>query len=71
MPGCKGICTRYKAKRGSTKLGWYRQGFKRCQLCEIFIKWNDGLHCPCCGSRLRTKPRNRKYKEQLREQLTQ
>ncbi|MEW5841150.1 MAG: hypothetical protein AB1753_09120, partial [Thermoproteota archaeon] len=38
---------------------------KRCQICEIFIKW-DGLWCPCCGYRLRTKPRNLKYKAKLR-----
>ncbi len=26
----------------------------------------DGLWCPCCGYRLRTKPRNIKYKQKLR-----
>jgi DNA-directed RNA polymerase subunit RPC12/RpoP len=26
----------------------------------------DGLWCPCCGYRLRTKPRNLKYKAKLR-----
>ncbi|MDQ3851427.1 MAG: hypothetical protein M3299_01175 [Thermoproteota archaeon] len=26
-------------------------------MCELFIKW-DGLWCPCCGCRLRTKPKN-------------
>lgn len=40
-------------------------GQKRCQICEIFIKW-DGLWCLCCGYRLRTKPRNLKYKAKLR-----
>jgi hypothetical protein len=29
------------------------------------MKW-DGLWCPCCGYRLRTKPRNLKYKAKLR-----
>ena len=28
-----------------------------CQGCEIFIKW-DGLQYPCCGNRLRLRPRN-------------
>ncbi|MFQ5941090.1 MAG: hypothetical protein ACE5KA_05260 [Nitrososphaerales archaeon] len=61
---CKGICVRYKAQKpvGS---GRYASGQKRCQICEIFIKW-DGLWCPCCGYRLRTKPRNLKYKAKLR-----
>jgi hypothetical protein len=30
------------------------------------MKW-DGLWCPCCGYRLRSKPRNVKYKTKLRE----
>ncbi|MDP8888979.1 MAG: hypothetical protein M3M89_05055, partial [Thermoproteota archaeon] len=59
-----GICIRHKAQKpvGS---GRYASGQKRCQICEIFIKW-DGLWCPCCGYRLRTKPRNLKYKAKLR-----
>ena len=28
----------------------------------------DELWCPCCGYRLRTKPRHSKYKAKLREQ---
>jgi hypothetical protein len=61
---CKGICIRHKAQKpvGS---GRYASGQKRCQICEIFVKW-DGLWCPCCGYRLRTKPRNLKYKAKLR-----
>ena len=63
---CKGICTRYKAKKPSG-IGRYASGQRRCQICEIFIKW-EGNWCPCCGYRLRTKPRNLKYKAILREQ---
>jgi len=61
---CKGRCIRHKAQKpvGS---GRYSMGQKRCQICELFIKW-DGLWCPCCGYRLRTKPRNLKYKAKLR-----
>ena len=61
---CKGICVRHKAQKpvGS---GRYASGQKRCQICEIFIKW-DGLWCPCCGYRLRTRPRNLSYKAKLR-----
>src|SRR6266496_904761 len=61
---CKGICIRHKAQKpvGS---GRYATGQKRCQICELFIGW-DGLWCPCCGYRLRTKPRNLKYKAKLR-----
>ena len=48
-----------------TGVGRYANGQKRCQICDIFIQW-DGLWCPYCGYRLRTKPRNLKYKEKLK-----
>lgn len=32
-------------------------GTKRCARCEIFLRW-DGIHCPCCGVRLGTKPKS-------------
>jgi predicted amidophosphoribosyltransferase len=60
---CKGICVRHKAKK-PVGTGRYSTGQKRCQVCEIFITW-DGLWCPCCGYRLRTRPRNLKYKAKL------
>ena len=58
---CKGICMRHKA------CFRYATGNKRCQICEIFIKW-DGLWCPCCGYRLRNGPRSFKFKAKLRKQ---
>ena len=64
---CKGICTRYKAQK-PVGTGRYASGQRRCQICEIFIKW-EGLWCPCCGYRLRTKPRNLKYKAKLRARV--
>ncbi len=67
MMACKGICSKYKAKSSGTgnKLGKYANGQFRCQQCEIFIKW-EGRYCPCCGVRLRTKPRNKIYKALLK-----
>jgi hypothetical protein len=61
---CKGVCVRHKAQkpRGT---GRYSIGQKRCQICELYLKW-DGFWCPCCGYRLRTRPRNLKYKARLR-----
>ena len=61
---CKGICIRHKAS-GPISSGRYATGQKRCQICEIFIKW-DGLWCPCCGYRLRIRPRLFKHKAKLR-----
>jgi hypothetical protein len=61
---CKGICVRHKALK-PMGAGRYSTGQKRCQVCETFLKW-DGLICPCCGYKLRTTPRNLKYKAKLR-----
>jgi len=61
---CKGICVRHKALK-PRGIGRYSTGQKRCQICETFLKW-DGLWCPCCGYRLRTRPRNLKLKTELR-----
>ncbi|PWU80605.1 MAG: hypothetical protein DLM72_11330 [Candidatus Nitrosopolaris wilkensis] len=60
---CKGICVRHKALK-PVGIGRYSTGQKRCQICEIFLKW-DGLWCPCCGYKLRTRPRNLKFKNRL------
>ncbi len=59
---CKGICIRHRAQRPAVSFGRYAAGQK--QVCSIFIKW-DGLWCPCCGCRIRTKPRNSKFKQRL------
>ena len=64
---CKGICARYKATTPASR-GRYIHGQKRCQICEVFVVF-DGLWCPCCGYRLRTKPRNKRYKNKYKEQL--
>ena len=47
---CKGICIHYKTS------GRYGDGHKRCQVCNIFIKW-EGVRCPCCRYKLRTRPK--------------
>jgi len=61
---CKGICVRHRAMK-PVGTGRYSIGQKRCQVCELFIKW-DGFWCPCCGYRLRTRPRNMKFKAEMR-----
>jgi hypothetical protein len=64
---CKGICVRHKAMKPVAN-GRYSTGQKRCQICEIFLTW-DGLWCPCCGYRLRTRPRNSKFKAEVRSSI--
>jgi hypothetical protein len=61
---CKGICIRHRAQRPASYFGRYATGQKRCQVCSIFIKW-DGLRCPCCGCKVRTRPRYSKSKKEL------
>ena len=60
---CRGICSSHRAMRPSSGRR-YLTGQKHCQACEIFIKW-QGFFCPCCGCRLRNKPRNKKYRYNL------
>jgi len=62
---CKGICIQYKTT-GNSNDGLYKNGNKRCQICDIFIKW-DGVYCSCCGQKLRTNPRRKQLKEKLRD----
>ena len=61
---CKSICVKYEAT-GSILGGRYYTGQSRCQVCEIWVRW-DGVWCPCCGQRLRKKPRNSTFKTTLR-----
>ena len=59
---CNGICKNHKSNRpGKSR---YASGLKRCNSCNVFIQWK-GLWCPCCGSKLRVRPRNSKNKEKL------
>lgn len=66
---CKGVCDRYKAQKPQSG-SRYAQGQKRCQTCSIYITW-EGIWCPCCTYRLRSKPRGKVYKEKLRARLEQ
>jgi len=61
---CNGICHRYKAN-GLPKEGRYKNGQKRCLICDIYIIW-EGLWCPCCGNRIRSNPRGSAAKKRLR-----
>jgi len=61
---CRGICERYKFVRND-KAGKqvYLDGAKRCNsFCMMFIRY-EGIFCPCCGMKLRSRPRNKHGKE--------
>jgi len=63
---CKGICKRYEAKRPIEGNNRYSIGQKRCNKCDVFTEW-EGVRCPCCGSVLRTRPRNSRHRMKLME----
>ena len=56
MGVCKGVCvSKYDPPKGKRT---YVHGGKRCTNCMTFIKW-EGIHCPCCGTKLRIRIRSR------------
>ena len=66
---CKGICKRPEFQNLTRGFGKsrYTNGQKRCQICDCYMQIGDALRCPCCNYKLRSKPRNGKYKEQFHE----
>ena len=52
---CRGLCDRIQSKSFGNNHK-YENGYKRCSFCNIFMKFN-GLRCPCCTLKLRTKSR--------------
>ena len=64
---CKGICVSHKAKKKAGDLR-YVIGHKFCIDCQIFMKW-EGIYCPCCGIKLRTKPRRSRSKHLYRKSV--
>ena len=61
---CKGTCTRHLSQKPVNGLSRYLDGQKRCQICQIYIRW-DGIWCPCCSTKLRIYPRERKYRNKI------
>jgi len=54
---CKGFCIEYKNKVQPTNGNYYKKWNDcRCSICMIYLKW-DGIYCPCCGYRVRRRPR--------------
>ena len=63
--GMQGYMLTLQSTKPVDHIGRYVIGQKRCQACETYIQWNN-FWCPCCGYRLRTKPRNSKSKQKLK-----
>ncbi len=80
---CKDICKKFKVKKPPSG-SRYGSGQGRCQTCDVWVdfRWvhmkdgtpatidSMGWFCDCCNYRIRQKPRNKLYKEKLRETIT-
>lgn len=55
---CRGLCGRFKSATISNNLR-YKIGQKWCSLCTLFFKTDENI-CPCCKTRLRSKPRSKR-----------
>ena len=55
MAYCIGACSRYRSSKLEGSRLRYAFGDKWCCYCSIFMKC-DGRKCPCCRTRLRTRP---------------
>ena len=81
---CNGICKKFQVKKPVGE-GRYGSGQGHCQICNTWIdhigchmkdgspatKESVGWFCNCCNYRVRQNPRNKLYKEKLRESKTQ
>lgn len=61
---CKQMCAGSKAPKPNDGRGRYEAGQRRCNTCGVFFD-TANMHCQCCGTKLRTKPRSKAGKERL------
>lgn len=55
---CRKICLKYLAKKERADISYYElEGIKYCQHCRTFMIWTKNYFCPCCGRRVRSRPR--------------
>ena len=67
---CVGICQKYKSSKSNSHITKYDNGRKRCNTCDIYMKW-DGIRCPCCNRVLRIRPKHTgiKYQTAFNQQI--
>lgn len=51
---CKGKCATLQCRTRNGLM--YANGMKRCQVCDCWFK-TESIWCPCCGWKLRVKPK--------------
>jgi hypothetical protein len=65
---CRNICERIYSKKILFGKSNYSVGKKYCRRCEVYMYYNEGIFCPCCGMQLRITPSNREGKDRLRQE---
>lgn len=71
MVGCSGVCLKYKAIHKEFVHSRYADGQKRFSRCDIFLTWDVDNKCPCCGRKLRVRPKNSRLKKQYDDIINQ
>jgi hypothetical protein len=74
---CNGICDIIRSSGTIIKVttrydkGRYDQGQRWCRVCEFFVYTiSENLNlCPCCRSKLRTRPKMMKLKNKFRDRM--
>ena len=65
---CKGNCSKYKTHSWLGRTSPYSLGYRRCNVCEIYIK-TEKIRCLCCDSQLKKLPKNQRAKEIVKKSL--
>lgn len=71
MPGfsCRETCRRHRLARGTPMSGVdYTAGEKSCSVCAMAFGAGMGTYCPCCSSKLRTRPASNRARRRAREE---
>lgn len=65
---CNKICLKYKIKKTRQDQSFYDfEGGKYCQHCRTHMIWKKNYFCPCCGRRLRSRPRTASAQDKYRQ----
>ena len=59
---CKNICLNLAVPKNTEKNHSMYVEHKHCSICLVFLKIDDNI-CPCCRSRLGTRPKTKREKE--------
>ncbi|WP_458720402.1 hypothetical protein [Candidatus Nitrosocosmicus sp. R] len=68
---CRRESQKYMTINGESTHTRYAIGQKRCGTCELFLTWDLDNYCPCCGHRLRLRPKNSRLRKQFNNILKQ